>query len=69
MKTHDPENIEKAKAAFARMSKRTLKIFILSQVEGLTYVEIAKRERLFLWQVRRHMLRAIRIIVSEMREN
>lgn len=67
MKTHDPERIEKAKAAFARMPKRTLDIFILSQVEGLSYVEIAKREGLFLWQVRRHMLRAIRIIVGEMR--
>jgi len=67
MDKHDPAGIEKAKAAFARMSKRTLKIFILSQVEGLSYVEIAKREGLFLWQVRRHMLRAIRIIAREMR--
>lgn len=66
MDKHDPAGIEKAEAAFARMSKRTLKIFILSQVEGLSYVEIAKREGLFLWQVRRHMLRAIRIIVREM---
>lgn len=67
MDKHDPAKIEKAKAAFARMPKRTLEIFLLSQVEGLSYVEIAKREGLFLWQVRRHMLRAIRIIAREMR--
>ena len=67
MNAHDPARTEKAKAALARMPKRTLDIFIANQVEGLSYVEIARREGLFLWQVRRHMLRAIRIIACEMR--
>ncbi|WIW90516.1 sigma factor-like helix-turn-helix DNA-binding protein (plasmid) [Sphingobium sp. V4] len=67
MKVYDPERTEKAKAALARMPKRTLDIFIANQVEGLSYVEIARREGLFLWQVRRHMLRAIHIIAREMR--
>jgi DNA-directed RNA polymerase specialized sigma24 family protein len=49
------------------MPSRTRAIFIASQVEGLSYAEIARREGLFLWQVRRHMLRAIRIIAREMR--
>jgi len=66
MNTHDPARTEKARAALVRMPKRTLDIFIASQVEGLSYVEIAKREGLFLWQVRRHMLRAIRIVTREM---
>jgi len=66
MNTHDSARTEKARAALVRMPKRTLDIFIASQVEGLSYVEIAKREGLFLWQVRRHMLRAIRIVTREM---
>ena len=67
MKAPDPAIRAKARAAVARMPSRTRAIFIASQVEGLSYAEIARREGLFLWQVRRHMLRAIRIIAREMR--
>ncbi|WP_261370884.1 hypothetical protein [Sphingobium sp. B2] len=41
-------------------------VFFASQVEGLTYVEIAQREGMSLEKVQDHMLEAIRIIVREM---
>jgi DNA-directed RNA polymerase specialized sigma24 family protein len=40
-------------------------VFVANRVEGLSYAEIAKREGMFLWQVKRHMLRAIRIITRD----
>ena len=61
----DAETMAKAGRALARMPARTFAIFVASQVEGLSYAEIAKREHIALWRVRRHMLRAIRIIARE----
>lgn len=41
-------------------------VFFASQVEGLSYVDIAQREGMSLEQVQDHMLMAIRIIAREM---
>jgi DNA-directed RNA polymerase specialized sigma24 family protein len=62
----DPADQEAARRALEKMPQRTLTIFLASQAEGLTYAEIARRERIPRWLVRRHMLQAIRIIAREM---
>jgi DNA-directed RNA polymerase specialized sigma24 family protein len=61
----DADKMARARRTLERMPARTLAIFIASQVERLSYVEIARREHMALWQVRWHMRRAIRIIASE----
>lgn len=66
MSDSDPAKSARARGALDRMPARTRMVFVANRVEGLSYVEIAKRERMFLWQVKRHMLRAIRIITREM---
>ena len=67
MSVPDPAAAARARAALERMPARTRMIFIANRVEGLSYAEIARREGLFRWQVRRHMLRAIRIIARDLR--
>lgn len=67
MSASDPAAVARAKAALERVPARTRMIFIANRVEGLSYAEIARREGLFRWQVRRHMLRAIRIIARDLR--
>lgn len=62
----DADKLVRAKAALERMPARTRRVFVAHRVEGLSYAEIAEREGLFHWQVRRHMLRAIRIIARDM---
>lgn len=66
MSASDPAAVARAKAALERMPARTRMIFLANRVEGLSYAEIARREGLFRWQVRRHMLRAIRIIARDL---
>ncbi|WP_327754028.1 sigma factor-like helix-turn-helix DNA-binding protein (plasmid) [Sphingobium sp. SJ10-10] len=66
MSAPDAAAVARAKAALERMPARTRMIFFANRVEGLSYAEIARREGLFRWQVRRHMLRAIRIIARDL---
>ena len=61
----DAETMARACRALERMPARTFAIFVASRVEGLSYAEIAEREHIALWRVRRHMLRAVRIIARE----
>lgn len=61
----DPAAMARAHRALERMSDETYAIFYASQVERLTYAEIALREQMSLQEVRRHMLIAIRIIARE----
>lgn len=61
----DLARIAKARRALERMPSRMLRVFVASQVERLSFAEIARREHMALWQVRRHMRRAIRIIAQE----
>ena len=65
MSDSDPAASARARAALDRMPARTRMVFVANRVEGLSYAEIAKREGMFLWQVKRHMLRAIRFITRE----
>jgi len=65
MSDPDPATRARARAALDRMPARTRMVFVANRVEGLSYAEIAKREGMFLWQVKRHMLRAIRIITRD----
>lgn len=61
------EELEDWQKVFACMPPLTLEIFLLSMVDGLSEREIAHRFGLFRWQVRRHMVRAIRIIDRQRR--
>ena len=61
----DLARIAKARRALERMPSRTLRVFVASQVGRLSFAESARREHMALWQVKRHMRRAIRIIARE----
>jgi len=67
MKTYETVSfrVASARRALERMPSRTRTIFVASQVERLSFAEIARREHMALWQVRRHMRRAICIIAQE----
>ena len=56
------EDRERMRAVLLSLPEPTLRVFLASRVHGLSYRRIAKRYRMPLWQVRRHMLRAIRHI-------
>ena len=58
--------LARAFIALERMSPRTFRVFVSSQVEGRRYAEIARRECMTIGQVRRHMRRAIAIIAKHM---
>ena len=62
MTERSPEDDARVRAAFDRLPQRTKRILYLNQIEKMSYVEIARHERIFLWQVRRHMRRALRTI-------
>lgn len=66
MAAEDDAALARARLALKQMPPRTLRIFTASQVEGLRYAEIARREQMPLGRVRRHMRLAIRIIVQHM---
>jgi RNA polymerase sigma-70 factor (ECF subfamily) len=59
---HTEEDRERMRAVLLSLPKPTLRVFLANRVHGLSYCRIAKRYRMPLWQVRRHMLRAIRHI-------
>jgi len=61
------EELEHWQKVSACMPPLTLEIFLLGMVDGLSEREIARRLGLFRWQVRRHMVRAIRIIDRQRR--
>jgi DNA-directed RNA polymerase specialized sigma24 family protein len=63
----DPAALVRAVRALEAMPVRTRLIFIASQGEGLSFKDIARRERIALWRVRRHMRLAITIIDQHMR--
>jgi RNA polymerase sigma factor (sigma-70 family) len=65
MTASDEARAARARRALERMPARTRAIFIASLAERLSFAEIAKREGICLWQVRRHMRRAIAIIARE----
>jgi DNA-directed RNA polymerase specialized sigma24 family protein len=64
MRPADPDPVALARAADApqRMPVQMRRIFIASQVEGLSFRAIARREQIGLWRVRRQMRGAIAII-------
>lgn len=62
MNEDDPQRDERIKAALEALPERTRRIFYLNVVERMSHVEIAKREWMFVWQVRRHVRRAFRVI-------
>ena len=59
---HTEEDRERMHAVLLLLPEPTLRVFLANRVHGLSYRRIAKRYRMPLWQVRRHMLRAIRRI-------
>mgnify|MGYP005994803631 CR=1 FL=1 len=67
MMTPDDAQQAKALAAIEKLPPKAYLVFFASQVEGLSYVEIAQREGMSLEQVQGHMLEAIRIIARGMR--
>ena len=64
MSDDDRQRDERLRAALEALPERTYRIFYLNMVEKMSHVEIAKQEWMFLWQVRRHMRRAIRAIMK-----
>lgn len=64
MSDTDRQRDERIKAALEALPERTFRIFYLNVVERMSHVEIAKQEWMFVWQVRRHMRRAIRAIMK-----
>ena len=63
----DPAALARATGALERMPARMRRIFVASQVDGLSFREIARREHIALWRVRRQMRGAIEIIDRHMR--
>ncbi|WP_082718595.1 sigma factor-like helix-turn-helix DNA-binding protein [Sphingobium sp. TB-6] len=51
-------------AVLATMPVQVREAFLLNRLEGLSYADIARRQRTFKWIVRRRMLRAIRAIAQ-----
>ncbi|WP_169793925.1 sigma-70 family RNA polymerase sigma factor [Sphingobium cupriresistens] len=64
MSEDERQRDERIKAALEALPDRTYRIFFLNMVEKMSHVEIAKQEWMFVWQVRRHMRRAIRAIAK-----
>lgn len=58
------QELERWKAILLHLPARTLDIFLLNRVEGLSYREIAETMRLPLWMVQKQMLKAIRHIAA-----
>lgn len=56
----DDKSVVRAK--LAAMPACVLEVFVLNRVEGLSYAQIARRQRTFTWVIKRRMLRAIRAI-------
>ena len=59
---HTEEGRERMREVLLSLPKPTLRVFLANRVHGLSYRRIAKRYGMPLWQVRWHMLRAIRHI-------
>ncbi|WP_157220834.1 RNA polymerase sigma factor [Flavisphingomonas formosensis] len=53
------EELERYRALLSRMKPKTLEIFILHRIEGLTYKQIGERLRMSEGGVKRHMIKAI----------
>jgi RNA polymerase sigma-70 factor (ECF subfamily) len=53
------EELEHFNEVLRKLKPRTLKIFLLSRVEGYTYKQIARKLGMTVWGVKWHMLRAI----------
>jgi RNA polymerase sigma factor (sigma-70 family) len=58
------QELERWKAILRQLPPRTLEIFLLNRVEGISYREIAADLNLPLWVIQKHMLKAIRHIAS-----
>ena len=54
------EELANWEAILSKLKPRTLEIFLLSRVDGLTYNQIARELEMTIWNVKRHMLIAIR---------
>jgi RNA polymerase sigma factor (sigma-70 family) len=58
------QELERWKAILLQLPARTLEIFLLNRVEGISYREIAAELGLPLWMIQKHMLKAIRHIAA-----
>lgn len=59
---HTDEAGERMRAVLLSLPETTLRVFVANRVHGLNYRRIAERYGMSPWNVRRHMLRAIRHI-------
>jgi RNA polymerase sigma-70 factor (ECF subfamily) len=62
------DNLDRLKAALAAMKPRTRDILLAHRVDGMTYAEIAERERLSQSAVEKHMARAMLFLQTWMEE-
>ncbi|WP_454887817.1 RNA polymerase sigma factor [Sphingomonas oryzagri] len=53
------EELAAWEAILSKLKPRTLEIFLLSRVDGLTYLEIANHLDMTIWNVKKHMRKAI----------
>jgi RNA polymerase sigma-70 factor (ECF subfamily) len=58
------QELERWKAILLQLPPRTLEIFLLNRVEGISYRDIAADLGLPLWMIQKHMLKAIRHIAA-----
>lgn len=54
-------------AILSKLKPRTLEIFLLSRVDGLTYQEIATQLDMTIWNVKKHMRKAIQHVARHRR--
>lgn len=62
------EELARWDAILSALKPRTLDIFLLSRIDGLTYKEIAARFGMSSWTVKKHMMKAIAHIDRHRRE-
>lgn len=62
------QSVERWRGILRQLAPDTLEIFVLNRVEGYSYREIAENLGLPLWQVQKHMLKAIRHVSANRSE-
>jgi len=56
----DRMELERWKGILLKLPPRTLEIFLLNRLDGLSYLDIAQRQNIPFWVVKKQMLKAIR---------
>lgn len=62
----DPDLLRRIEAAMMNLPRRQREIFMAHRVHNMSYREIAERSGLTVWQVERHMAKALYKLAKQM---